>query len=354
MNKTPKLLLATVLLCPVLLAFASGGSKLAFAVSEGSTKTRTFTSVVELNLDDMLTLMNGEEGPTIESEMSIESNLEIRVTDQFVSMRDGEPKKLRRSFDKLVQKTTVDVANPMVDQNIDIPFSSSLEGEDVIFTWNPEKDAYDVAFPDEEGDEELLIGLTEDMDLRGFLPAGEVAEGDEWAVDPEALSGVLVPGGNVKLIPDDAEGAEMMGGMNADMGDFADWFSEDIEGSIKARFEGVRETDTGTEVGVIAIRVEITNAVDMTEDAQEQLEQGELPFGVDEMEISVLDLQLTLESKGTLLWNLEEGCAYSLELSGEFELSVDTTVNLSLQEMEMELETSMDLSGTLTSTARIE
>jgi len=137
------------------------------------------------------------------------------------------------------------------------------------------------------------------------------------------------------------------------MGDFADWFSEDIEGSIKARFEGVRETDTFP-VGVIAIHVEITNAVDMTEDAQAQVEQGELPPGVDEMEISALDLQLTLESKGTLLWNLQEGCAHSLEMKGEFELSVDSMLDLSMQGMQLELETSMDLSGTITSTARIE
>lgn len=354
MITSTRLLLSSGLLLPFLLPTESGGTKLVFSVSEGVTKTRTITNTVDLTLDNMLTLMNEQEGPSVETEMSMESKLELVVTDRFVELREGAPKKLRRTFDKVGQKSTVDVENPMIDQTTEVPYRSALQGKEVIFTWNAEEEEYATAFPDDEGDKELLEGLHEDLDLRGFLPDGEVEEGEEWEVDPVVLAEVLAPGGDLKLVPEEVE---MAGGMNptdTGMGDFSSWFSEGLEGSVKARFEGTRETASGVKVGEITIEVDITSAVDMTEKSQERLERAELPAHVEEIEITSSDLQLALESEGTLLWNLEAGCALSFELKGEFELSADTTMEISAQGIVLQLETVMDFSGTLSSSSRTE
>jgi len=353
MITSTRVLLASGLFLPFLLPTDSGATKLAFSVSEGATKTRTITNTVDLTLDDMLTLMNEQEGPSVETEMSMESKLELVVTDRYVELREGAPKKLRRTFDKVAQQSTVDVENPMIDQTTEVPYRSALQGKEVIFTWDAEEEEYAITFPDDEGDQELLEGLHEDLDLRGFLPDGEVEEGEEWEVDPVVLAEVLAPGGDLKLVPEEVE---MAGGMNptdTGMGDFSAWFSEGLEGSVKARFVGTRET-AGVKVGEIAIEVDITSAVDMTEKSQERLERAELPAQVEEIEITSSDLQLELESEGTLLWNLDAGCALSFELKGEFELSADTTMEISAQGVVLQLETVMDFSGTLSSSSRIE
>jgi hypothetical protein len=350
MNATLKILAVTLASLPAVFLSESGGSKLTFAVQEGTTTTKTFTSKVELTLEDRVIVLNGEESPSPTPEITMITGLEVQVTDEYIEMRKGAPKKLRRSYDSLTGNG--ELTTGLAGTTPASKTSSELEGKKVVFLWNEETLEYDAAFQDEETDEALLKNLAEDMDLRGFLPKGEVDEGDEWSIAPEILTGVLVPGGDLKFLPEDTQLAA--GKAQQEMGDFSDWFSSGIEGKVTATYSGTRKVDDGIEVGVITLEVKIKSSHDLTDKAQEELERGEVPPGISDLEISSQEVETEFGAKGELLWNLAAGHAHSLDLSGEFDLIIDVVISMTTADGKMEMETSLALAGTLVTAARIE
>ena len=80
----------------------------------------------------------------------------------------------------------------------------------------------------------------------------------------------------------------------------------------------------------------------------------ELPDEAGEMEVGSMDLALELEGEGTLLWNLSAGCAHSFEMTSDFGLQMDIAMSISASGMDMDIEQSMEFSGSLTSTASVE
>src|SRR5260221_2385479 len=99
MKKT--LLLATLLLfLPALHAVRPPVAKLRFAPAAGTKLTRTFENKTEFSLDDLSLKMNGQDSPMKpEIEMTMNQNLKVVVNDEFVKLREGAPKVLRRKFD---------------------------------------------------------------------------------------------------------------------------------------------------------------------------------------------------------------------------------------------------------------
>jgi hypothetical protein len=63
-----------------------------------------------------------------------------------------------------------------------------------------------------------------------------------------------------------------------------------------------------------------------------------------EIDLESMDMTLSFEGEGDLLWNLETGMFHSIELSGEAAQEVDTAMNLN----GMALEQSMSFAGTQT------
>ena len=354
-----KTLTATaLLLAPALLAFQPRGTSITFHVEEGATTTKTFTNTLEMSLDDMSMLMNGSPSPMMpEIDMTVGGKFALTVTDDYVKMRGSMPAKLVRTYDSMEQtKTTdmeMDVMGQVQTQNSSTGSESELEGSTVQFVWNADADEYVASFPDGDGDEKLLEDLTEDMDLRALLPAGEVEEGATWKVSAQALKHILSPGGNLKLIPDDADGGTDMMGMNSDLGNPDDWFNDDLEGEITATFAGTRETEDGVRVAVIMLSIEINNAVDLTEQVQKQLEDAELPPEAEGMEIESMDIEIDLEGEGTLLWNLAKGCAHSFEMETDLGMTVDISMAISVQGQDLSIEQSLEFSGTFSATATI-
>ena len=236
-----------------------------------------------MTLDDMSMLMNGQESPMQpQIDMSIDSELELVVTDEYVAMGDGAPRKLARTYDTISMTRSMEMEMDIMGQvqsNSDSSDAESeLEGETVHFTADDEGE-YAPSFPGDEGDEELLEALTEDMDFRALLPEGEVEEGDEWKVSAAGLKNIMVPGGDLKLASS-SEGAEGGMGMgDAEIGDFQDWFTEDIDGEVVATFSGMKETEDGVSVAVIELTIELANAVDLTEKVRESMADAELPEG---------------------------------------------------------------------------
>ena len=355
--KLSRLLLAPVLTTPVLLAFAALGESPTFSPEEGTKLTKRIVVKTELSLDEMTMIMNGEEVPAEMMQMSMESTITVvaTVTDEYVSVGDGRPTKLKRTFDELNSETEVSMSSSQMpdDVNNSSSGSSDLEGLTVVFSWDEDEGDFTAEFDeDSDGDDELLEGLTEDLDFRAMLPDGEVSEGDSWDVDPMAIRAIFAPGGNVKIASEDrAAGGGMMGGASPmNVGQFL----EELEGDVTAELTGIEEED-GIRIAVIALSIDVSSSMDLTDHLSESMENQEMPEGMEiEIEVDSFDSEFLFEGEGELRWNLTAGIVYSLEVTGEVSQINDTAMNMSIGGMEQSMEQTMTFAGTQTITLTTE
>jgi len=341
----------TLFAAPLLISGEGRGTKIAFSVEPGSSITKTYETETELTLDNFDMTMNGQEPPMMPGmDMTVNGVTTFEVEDTYSKVADGRPTMLTRSFDTLTGSSEVamelDIMGEIQNQDMSMEMSSVLEGESVEFVWNEEEEAHDVVLPDGSAlEEEDVEGLVEDMDYRVLLPEDEVDEGDEWEVPLEALHTILAPGGDTKLIPEEMEEMGGFGG-GGEMGSSSDYFNEDVEGEFTATFDGMRKTDDG-EVAVIKFTFELSNAIDLTDQTRESLEDSELPEGVGEMEVEHVDIEIAYEGEGELTWNLDAGHFHTFEASGDFEMLLDQGMIINAMGQEMSIEQTMEFSGSL-------
>ncbi|QDV08888.1 hypothetical protein Poly30_44430 [Planctomycetes bacterium Poly30] len=348
---------ATLSVPAVALSFLVGFSgsstdKIAFTPAEGVTVTKTFTTTTTMEMDDMTALMNGGPSPMPEMEMSMEMAQSVTVTDEYVSMADGKPKKLARTFDAIGSDLEMEVNAGGQAQSPNGSGSSPLEGSTVVFTWNAETEEYEIAFAEgEEGDVDLLEGLKENMDLRGLLPKEELAEGDAYDIDLSAFVDILSPGGNLKLEME-IDGEAAGSGMDPEMmTDFSKFFEDLLEGSATGKYVGTRDVD-GVKVAVIELNVEIDASADMAELAAESM-GDEMPEGI-EMSIDHVDVEMSYSGTGELLWNMSKGVIHSFEMNADMEMNMDMGMNMAMGGQEMEISMEMAMSGSVKNTVTTE
>jgi hypothetical protein len=277
-------------------------------------------------------------------DMAMRVGQSITVTDNYASVEDGRVTKLARTFDKLGGNTRLSGSHAVAGElEQDSDLESELEGTTVAFDWDEEDETYGATFPDGDGDEELLVDLREDMDLAGFLPSGDVAEGDSWSIEPEAVRALLAPGGNLKLKP-----VGDLGDMSAS-GQFSqsDLIGE-LEGKFQATFGGTRE-EGDAQVAVIRLDLEVRSARDLSAMASELagMMSSKLPPNM-EVEVSALDVEYELEAEGELLWDVQAGLVHALHLSGQMRQIVDTTMTMKQGTKSQTMETSQTFTGTQT------
>lgn len=331
-----------------LLVGFSGSSvdKIAFTPAEGVTVTKTFTANTELFLDDMTALLNGAPSPMMpEMEMSMSMGQTITITDEYVAMADGQPAKLARTFDAIGTDLEMEVNAGGQASSPTGSGSSPLEGSTVVFTWNGETETYDTAFAEgEEGDDDHLVNLVEDMDLRGLLPSDELAEGDSYEIEVTAFADVIAAGGDLKLEME-VDGDTASAGVDPEMmTDFRKFFEEMLEGDASGKYVGTREVD-GVKVAVIEIEVELNASADMSELAAESMGE-QLPEGI-EVNIDRMDVEMTYEGKGELHWNMSKGVIHGLELKADMEMNMDMAMGMAMGGNEMEMSMEMVMSGSI-------
>ena len=340
-RRTP---LLPFVLAPAFLAFVSRGENPSFGPEEGTSVTKRIEQSTNITLDDMLMSMNGQEmdAASMGMEMESTSTLTVVVTDTYTSVGSGRPTKLVRTFDELGSNTSISTQTPMGPQDMDLDGASELQGLSVVFEWDDEAGDYAVSFADGvEGDDELLVDLAEELDLRQLLPTSEVSEGDTWEVEPDALRQLFAPGGALKIEPEDMDEMMGMGGPPPS----ADQMIGEIEGEVTATFNGTRDED-GVNVAVIALKVDVSSANDLTEMMSEMMAEAELPGGMEaEMEVNSYDVEFAFEGEGELLWNMSAGLAHSMALTGEVSNTMDMDMNMNMAGNEMAMENSTTLSG---------
>jgi len=340
-----RILIPAAILVPILLSSHVPGDRIRFAPSEGSSATKTFENKAEFTLQNMKISMNGGELPTKpEMEMTITSTQKVVVTDDYVANRENAPKKLRRTFEELGNNVAMSMKMQMMgnsqnkDQNT--AGESELQGKKVVFTWDDDKGEYAKSFEPKADKENLLKDLEEDMDLRVLLPKEEVKEGAEWEIDVSKFASVLAPGGNLSILPKDAEaagaGMEMPG-----MSSVSDWLRGALEGTATGKFKGIREVD-GAKMGVIEIVAKISVSKDMTDMVEEAMKKAKQEV---QMEIDHMDVDFKYEAKGDLVWDLAAGRAHSFNISGPSHVNMDMAMKIEAQGQKMNIDYGMELSG---------
>jgi hypothetical protein len=345
MKPNSRTLLAFAALSPLVLTTGWSAESVTYGPKAGSTLTKHAAIGGELELEDMSLEVNGQDlSEMAQVQMAMKIELKVSVTDRYEAVADGRPTKLVRTFDEVSSNTHTSGNNPMAgSEEKDTPLESELEGKSVAFTWDG--DAYEVTFEGEaQGDEELLTGLEEDLDLRGFLPSSEVSKGDKWNVPSEAVKRVLAPGGDVKLRPEGGGDSDPMGAFSQN-----DLIGE-LSGTFEATYGGTRDED-GVKVAVIQLSIEAHSAQDLSSRLDEMREQMKesLPEGVS-VELEAMDMEYELEAEGELLWNLETGLVHALQLSGDLRLLMDQSMSMKMGEESQDMDISMTFTGNQTLT----
>ena len=341
-------LIPAAVLLPILLSSHVPGDRIRFSPSEGSSATKTFENKAEFTLQSMKLAMNGSEPPTKpEMEMTITSTQKVVVTDDYLGNRDGAPKKLRRSFDELGNSVAISMKMQMMgntqNQDKNTTGESELQGKKVVFTWDDDKGEYRKAFEPAADKDNLLKDLDEDMDLRELLPKDEVKEGGEWDIDVKKLASVLAPGGNLSIVPKEAEGAESSGMDMPGMSSVGEWLRGALDGSATGKFKGVREVD-GAKMGVIEVTAKISVSKDMTDMVEEMMKKAKQPV---EMQVDHMDVDFKMEATGELVWDLAAGHAHSFSISGPSHVNMDMAMKVDAQGQKMSIDYGMELSGTM-------
>lgn len=347
--KTVATLSAPTLALSLLVGFSgSSVDKIAFTPAEGATVTKTFSSLTELEVDDMSMLVNGEEPPIPPMTMTMSVTQTLTVTDEYVAMGDGQPSKLARTYDAVSSGLEVEFESVMGSGTPSGVGSSPLEGSTVHFTWDSDTESYEAAFAEgEEGEDELLEGLEEDLDLRTLLPEEELAEGDTYEIEVGAFADVIAAGGDLHL-EIDVDGDMAGAGMDPEMmTDFRRFFDEMLEGDATGKYVGARDMD-GIKVAVIEIEVELNATADMSALAAESMGEG-LPDGAS-MQVNKLDVEMSYEGTGELHWNLAKGVIHGFSIEAQMTMDTDMEVDAVMGGQETTIASEIAVSGTVTNT----
>lgn len=348
-----------LLAAPLLLSALPTRDTIAFAPEDGTSITVTFLSTSELVLDDMQMLMNGQENAMMPSiEMDMITTTEYQFSDTYERMAKGQPARLKRTYETIKTavngETTMEMMGEEQTEDLAGSGSSALEGESVLF--NLKDGEYIKSWPEgEEGDDDLLESLLEDVSLRGMLPEGEVAEGESWDIDLSIMLDLLAPGGDLglELEMEGGDNAMSMGPDTDMMSDIREMLSGNMEGTITGKLTGYRDAD-GARVAVIEIDIEVDCTTDMVDMMREKIEESLPPEAGVEIDLASVDVSYVMEGSGELLWNASAGHIAGLSLELEIAMSMEMTMGMDAGGQQMDMEMAMEMSGTTEVTVEVE
>jgi hypothetical protein len=336
---------------PFLLASDWSGQRIAFQPKAGATLSKTLELEVDQELEEMKVLVGGQDMSAMmpEFEMTMKHRRKLVFVDTYHAVGEKGPERLERTFEVISAGIHSSGSTPMGEQENDTTLESELEGLKVVFTH--EDGEYQVAFAEgTEGDEDLLEGLEEDFDLRGFLPKDEVEEGASWSLDGEAIKRLLVPAGDLKLRPVEGSEAAQMPGMDSMNYSPVDLLDE-VEGELEATFTGTRK-EGDARVAVVRLVLDFSSAKDLTEMTQAATSAVGDQMGAT-MTVDSCDGEMEYEAEGELLWNLDTGLVQGLTLSGELRMVVDISMGMTMQGKSQDMEMSMSYGGNQTVTLTV-
>ena len=272
----------------------------------------------------------------------------ITCTDEPISAGgEAEPGR-RRTFEKLSTKITSFENRKDRYRERSVSLSSRLEGRRVAWRSVETDSPLEVAFEDDGPEDDwLLEGLSADPEPLGLLPPKRVRAGDRWRVDLEALSGVLLPGGDARIREvalDELDDPLLHGSVLADLARDAAFLGGDRRGVVWATYCG-EVTSEGRRLGQIDLELscELTGKLGkrFRRMAAPAWEWAPVVFG----EQCFFDSRLW--GDGRLFWDLESGRLESLELNCKTESEIEIPFSMELRGTSREMVIQIALEGYL-------
>ena len=300
---------------------------LVFSPAPESTLTKELTLEWDVRLDHLTVMVNDWDlTEPLFWDFCLETDISQRiiVRDTYHSVREGMPVALTRQFDEIFQEVEASGSGgAWSGQGLEVEQvwgSSELEGTRVEFDWDGESLTKEFHPADKDEDQTLLLGLTEDMDLRLLLPQEKVHVGDTWEIEVSLLPDLISPGGyfawNNELKGTAGSFGEFLD--PALMGDLRHLLGEMLRGSATVTYVG--EVD-----GVSQLSLELdVYTVQETEDLADLASRilGD-PSQWWTLEVDQLEIELSLVANGTAEWDSQRGHIQGLELKGKLESSME-------------------------------
>ncbi len=281
---------------------------------------------VELSVD-------GDEHPVPKPEgVSIEADETVVLVDEVVSIGDGRPLELKRTFETIAETNLYSNG----DEEAETRQTSDLEGSTVVFRWDAEQEQYEVEFEDEDGDEDLLEGLVEDMDMRGLLPAEEVALGDTWEVEVEVYKALMWPGGDLERYDEDA------GEVDEDQQELNRLVLESLGGEATVTLVEILEED-GLRLALLELELEVEAGAEL-----------EIEGGDEGPESLLRAVALARTVSGQVLWNLDQGVLQSMSLEADSTMEFTERFDFEGPQGAVPVEQVMSYAGTVEYTIEFE
>lgn len=340
MKHSPRIVLAALVASlPALHAFQPRFDSVTFAPEAGTTVDKELSLEATFYLEDVNMVLNGSEMPPEMMGEAMDEGLvmsaSVEVSDEYVSSRGGKHIELLRAFTGMALEMGTESDTETVDE------FAEIEDFVVRFKWDADEEEYVVSYEDGSGDEEMLEGLSPDMDFLALLPEGEVDRDDTWEVsDVESLTTLFFPGGLALPSPGDEEGAELFEELSdeleAQLRDSLDDFTVDC------KYNGSRE-DGESHLGEIGFRFEGQASLDPSDILSEMIaiQGGEMDITAD---ISAT-VDFEFEGEGTLLWDLGAGHVAGFEMASEMLILADIEADVEAMGDSQTVELSAEVSG---------
>jgi hypothetical protein len=306
---------------------------------------RAYLEQTSWTLETVEVLMNGS--PVLDDvpEVTVESERRVLVSDEVLAGEQGRTLELRRSYEEIASHSRLRLETDETEIELHVRCGGALEGDSVEFEWDAEEEEYARSFGERaSADSELLDGLEAELDLTELLPAQAVEIDDEWEIDAEMLSRLLVPGGELGWRPREYT----PGGMGsiptpclfaAAMGNLGDATGA-LDGEASAKLAEIGEED-GARVARIVVGLDLESEIDRSERLCSYLVAAELSDeGVE------LAFEIEIEGEAELLWDLDAGRALSLDLEAELFVNMRLLWLETMGEGEVEMDVELEAAGT--------
>lgn len=288
-----------------------------FAPRPGTRLTKSFDVELELVLRDPVEWSGYRDGEPLCTPMSgwfcgervaRSQERHVVLTDEYLALGQGRPLELRRTFDELDLDLFQGLA--YAGQAACSRWGRSpLRNETVRFVWDDAREAFRSSFAAESlADTDLLEGLVEDTDLRGFLAPGPVEPGDSWTVCAANLGNLWRPGGALAFHAWDASDEELPFEHPLERALIAN-----LEGQLTVEYRGLHGERDGGRHAQLVISGEIRSRA-------RAVTPGPVSVGLFMISMPGTEVRsgaLELRVEGTLLWDVENHHLHSLDLEAQ-------------------------------------
>ncbi len=308
-----------------------------FDAGESYSFSQTFKA--EGGLDELEVLANGApafDGGAIAADVEVEG--EIAMSEEILEMRDGEISKLRVTVDTMEIAVTGEVDAMGEGDSIDESIEPELVGRTIEITIDEDGEVtrVDVTKDVEALDESMLAAIGHENHFEMLLPSDPVEEGEEFELAPDWE----------ELLRD--------GMANMDVSEMGEDEMRAAEGMMNALIDATTLAATGKVTGVedgvatieydLAADMNIDDLVALIQSIAPPGEMDQVPPGIESM------IEATAEFSGTGTFDMNIGQMTSLELAGDFEMSISGSADIqgTAVSADVLLNGTMEIAATLT------